>query len=86
MYPYIAAQICQNCDSPIVVKQKRDKDNQFCCKECYNQFRRKGKPIKINLIGSHYVSVRRYSYPLVIQKVCIVLMPAQMEQKQLIIN
>jgi len=58
MYPYIAAQICQNCDSPIVVKQKRDKDNQFCCKECYNQFRRKGKPIKINLIGSHYVCLK----------------------------
>ncbi len=58
MYPYIATQICQNCDSPIVVKQKRDKDNQFCCKECYNQFRRKGKPIKINLIGSHYVCLK----------------------------
>lgn len=58
MYPYTATQTCQNCDSPIVVKQKRDKDNQFCSKECYNQFRRKGKPIKINLIGSHYVCLK----------------------------
>jgi hypothetical protein len=57
-YPYIAHQSCLNCQSPIVIKQKREKDNQFCSRICYNQFRRKGKPIKINLIGSHNVCLQ----------------------------
>ena len=53
MYPYVAEQQCQNCQSPIIVRQKRDKDNQFCSKECYNQYRRRGKPIKISYTSKY---------------------------------
>lgn len=44
---------CKNCQDPIIVKYNRDRNNQFCSRECYNQYRRKGKPIKINLTGHH---------------------------------
>ena len=43
---------CKNCKDQIIPRYKRDKENLFCSRECYNQYRRRGKPIKINL-GHH---------------------------------
>ena len=53
-YPYLSDRECQQCKELIVVRQRRDKDNQFCSKDCYNQSRRKGKPMKLNL-SSQYI-------------------------------
>jgi len=56
MYPYISDEKCKNCQEIITIKQRRDKDNQFCSRECYNQFRRRGA-VKINL-NAHCTCLR----------------------------
>lgn len=55
-YPYLSENTCRNCEEPIIVKQKRDRYNHFCCKECYNIYRRNGE-IRIAL-GSHCICLR----------------------------
>ena len=56
MYPYRSENTCKNCEEPIIVKQKRDRYNHFCCKECYNIYRRNGE-LRIAL-SSHCVCLR----------------------------
>jgi len=56
-YPYKSNTPCQNCQEIITIKQKRDVNNQFCSKECYNQYRRRGKPIKISF-SSKYICLK----------------------------
>lgn len=48
-YPYISDRICKECGGSITIKQKRDQDNEYCSRDCYNKFRRVTRPIKINL-------------------------------------
>ena len=47
-YPYVSQNTCLNCKGRVIVKQKRDINSQYCSRECYNQYRRRGKPIKIS--------------------------------------
>ena len=56
-YPYISDTKCKNCQDIVIVKQKRDKSNAFCSKDCYNQYRRRGKPIKLNL-STKYICLK----------------------------
>jgi hypothetical protein len=56
-YPYKSSNICEKCNNPIIVRQKRDTNNKFCSKECYNQDRRKNKPIKLNFT-SNYICLK----------------------------
>lgn len=49
LYPYLSDKICKECGGSITIKQKRDRNNEFCSKECYNKYRRVSRPIKVNL-------------------------------------
>lgn len=46
-YPYLSEKTCKKCGDYILIKQKRDKNNSYCSRFCYNADRRKS--IKINL-------------------------------------